>query len=46
MSKNPEWWVGDTFIGRMGDACLSADCFVSDIASFLKKKNNIQFAYF
>ena len=30
--------LGDTIIGRIGDACLSADCCFSDIASFLKKK--------
>ena len=27
--------LGDTIIGRIGDACLSADCCFSDIASFL-----------
>jgi hypothetical protein len=27
--------LGDTIIGRIGDACLSADCCCSDIANFL-----------
>ena len=36
--------LGDTIIGRIGYACLPADCCFSDIASFLK--NIMQFVVF